>query len=195
MACGNRYERGGVMKKNTINSNVGHEALLTVEYSTGKVFWRLFFPNGLGFILLVSIVIDLYNKVILNGSTMTDSYILIIFSFLAFSLFLVTIEMFLVKEIRFYKDRIEKEWIIFGTRGLEYSNIRIRGISTWLASTKSFLYIKRPKWYKYKCCTYDEHLINNEDREKAIELLANISSRDIKEFKKTRLEINPLIKK
>lgn len=170
------------------------KALLTIEYSAAKVFWRLFFPNGLGLILLVSILIDLYHKMILNGFNMKDSYILIVFSILAFSFLLLTIEMFMVKEIRFYKDRVEKEWTIFGTRGIEFSNAKIRGVSSWFVSIKNFLYIKKPKWYKYKCCGYDEHLVNEEDRIKAIKFLANISHRDVKDFSETRLEINPLIK-
>ncbi len=170
------------------------EPLLVMQYEAGKVLWRLFFPNGLAILLFGAILIDLFEKVLLSGCNMKDCYILIIFSFLVFGGILVTIEMLLVKEIRFYKDRIEKEWSIFGIKSLKYSNAKIRGITSWFASSKGFLYIKKPKWYQYKCCVYDEHLISKENKEKAIKILANISNRNINEFTKSRLEINPLIK-
>jgi len=118
---------------------------------------------------------------------------LVIFGFIVTGSVLLTIEMFLLKEIRLYSDRIEKEWSIFGIRSLKYSNARLRGMNSNLASAKSFLYIKKPSWYKYKCCGYDEHLISKKNKEKAIEILANISNRDINEFTKFRLEMNPLI--
>jgi len=194
------------MEKNGMHSHAEHgneksqsidndgKPLLTVEYMTSKVIWRLFYPNILGLILSAYLVNTFYNKVMQEGSSIESSYVLAIFIFLFIGGLLATIEMLLIKEIRFYQDRIEKEWAIFGIRSLQYSNMKIRGISTWLASTKSFLYINPPKWYKYKCCGYDEYLISNKEKEKAIEILANISNRDIEEFNESRLEINPLIK-
>jgi len=175
--------------------NQEEKPLLVMEYETGKVLMRMFFPNGLAIFLIGVILFGVVENIILNGCSKKDCFIFIIFIFLSFFGLIATLEMFLVKEIRLYKDRIEKEWSIFGIKSLSYSNTKIRGIKSWFASAKGFLYIKKPKWYKYKCCGYDENLINDKNKEKAIDILAIVSNRDKEEFTKTRIEINPLIRK
>jgi len=170
------------------------EPLLSFDYETGRVFWRLFFPNGLGFFLFGAVFLSIFENIQVHGCNSKDCFGLIFFGLLVAGSVLLSIEMLLIKEIRLYSDRIEKEWSIFGARSLKYSNAKLRGINSNLASAKSFLYIKKASWYRYKCCGYDEHLISKENKKKAIEILANISNRDIDEFTEFPLEMNPLIK-
>jgi len=176
------------MKKNNIE-----KPLLTLQYEVGKVLWRLFFPNS----IVLLIVFILFSQVLSIGRecNMKDCYIVGLFSLLIVGVLFVSIEMLLVKEIKFYKNRIEKSWSIFGTKSLEYTNVRLRGITSWIASNKGFLYINKPNWFTYKCCGYDENLISKENKEKAITVLSQVSNRDEEEFTKTRVEINPLIQK
>ena len=169
------------------------ESLLSFDYEVGRVFWRLFFPNGLAFLLSGAVLLSLFEETLQYGCNLKDCFGLVLFGFIVIGSALVTIEMFLLKEIRLYSNRIEKEWSIFGIRSLEYSNARLRCMNSNLASAKSFLYIKKSSWYKYKCCGYDEHLISKENKEKAIEILANISHRNINEFTEFRLEMHPFI--
>ena len=170
------------------------EPLLSFDYEVGRVFWRLFFPNGLVFFWFGAVFLSIFENVQVDGCNLKDCFGLVFFGLLVAGSVLLSIEMLFIKEIRFYSDRIEKEWALFGVRSLKYSNARLRGINSHFASSKSFLYIKKPSWYKYKCCGYDEYLISKENKEKAIEILANISKRNINEFTEFRLEINPLIK-
>lgn len=169
------------------------EPLLSFDYETGRVFWRLFFPNGLVFFWFGAVFLSIFENIQLHGCNLKDCFGLIFFGLLVTGSVLLSIEMLLIKEIRLYSDKIEKEWFIFGLKSLEYSNARLRGINSNLASAKSFLYIQKPSWYRYKCCTYDEHLISKENKEKAIEILASISNRNINEFTKFQVEMNPLI--
>lgn len=115
---------------------------------------------------------------------------LIVLSSFILSTVLLTIEMFIVKEIRFYTDRLEKEWALFGTNSIEYKYTHFRGISSRFASSKSFMYIHKPNWYHYKCCGYDEHLLSPENKDKANALLARLSYRDINEFQNISTELN-----
>ncbi|MCH9741113.1 MAG: hypothetical protein K0U38_09815 [Epsilonproteobacteria bacterium] len=167
--------------------------LLVMQYEPGKVLWRLFFPNS----LVILIIFPFFSRVFNFGieCNMKDCYILGLFSLIVIGVIFISIEMFLVKEIRLYEHHIEKEWFIVGTKSLAYTNARMRGITSWIASNKGFLYINKPNWYRYKCCGYDEHLISKENKEKAIEVISQISNRDEDEFKKARVEINPLIQK
>ena len=169
------------------------EPLLTFNYEIGKVLWRLFFPFGIIFILFGSVLFSINNNVQLNGCNLKDCFGLLFFGTMVVGSLLLSIEMILVKEIRFFKNRIEKEWSFFGSKTIDYSNARLRGINSKFASSKNFMYIKKPTWYSFKCCGYDEHLISEENKVRAIGILAKVTNRNLEELKEPRLEINPLM--
>lgn len=164
--------------------------LLSIKYNPLKILWRLFIPNGL--VVLVSIYMIFR---VLESDYDILKYLLgfSFFSFMLISSIALTIEMLLFKEIRFYKKHFEKEWHLFGIKKIEYINTKIRGISTFLFSNKNFLYLKKNSFFKYKCCGYDEQLLNKNDVKKANEVLSKISSRDIKDFTSTYIEMPLLI--
>ncbi len=167
--------------------------ILTMEYITGKVFWRLLFPNLLVFIISYEMIFNGYLEID-NMSKIKTLFGYIFFGLMMLAVLFMSLEILLMKNIKLYQDKIEKEWLFFGTKQLLFQNARIRGIQTWFISNKAFLYINKPRWYMFKCCSYDENLISEKDKEEAIKILADISNRDINEFQKLQVDINLLIK-
>lgn len=120
-------------------------------------------------------------------------FLTLLFGFLGIGALLLSLENILMKELRLYGEHLEKEWYLFGKKTLDYSNIRLNGITTQFVAALNFLYLKRPAWYQYKCCGIDEHLLNPQDREKLIETLSLISYRSKNEFLASKIEMNPLV--
>jgi hypothetical protein len=168
--------------------------LLKIEYMTDKVIWRLFFPYALIFLLFGGTFMLILERVLVDGCSTKDCFGLSFFGLIIIVALISSVEILLMKDIKIYSDRIEKEWLFFGTKHLSFSNAKLRGIKTWFISNKAFLYLKKPRWYMLKCCSYDENLISENDKEEAMNILANISHRDVNEFKKIQVAMNPLIK-
>lgn len=188
---------GDVIENEKIESmekDYDKEPLLIIKYMTSKVFWRLFFPYTLIFLLFSGTFVLILERILISGCNIKDCFGIFFFGSIIIGALFLSSEILLVKDIKLYSDRVEKEWLFFGIKKLFFSNARVRGIKTWFVSNKAFLYVKKPKWYMFKCCSYDENLISEDDKEKAMQILASISNRDVNEFKKLQVDINPLIK-
>jgi len=174
--------------------NKEEKPILTMKYMTGKVFWRLLFPYAFIMLLFSGTFILIFERIVINECNIKDCFGVLFFGLIMIIIIFSSLEILLMKNIKLYQDKIEKEWLFFGTKQLPFSNARIRGMQTWFISNKTFLYINKPRWYMFKCCSYDENLISEKDKEEAIKIVANISNRDINEFQKLQVDMNPLIK-
>ena len=167
--------------------------LLVMEYKTGKVLWKLFFPYGLA--ILISLAMLLGDELSLQEDGSLKFWFGIIFFGIIFLISLISvINILLLKEIRLYELYMEKELLFFGTTTSKYENLKLLGMYSYFVKAFNFIKIDESNIFKRKFCSCDLNLISNLELEKFKEILSSISNRSKNEFEVLELKINPLIK-
>ena len=167
--------------------------ILVIKYNPLRVLWKLIHPNGLGILLFGSLLFG--TGLDLNE----DGPIKFFFGMFFFGILFIaaiysSIEIILMKEIRFYNDYMEQEWRFFGKKSSKYNKLKFISMTGLFAKPYSFLYINEPNLFKRKCCLFNLRLLYRNDIEKIKNLLSKISKRPKDEFEKTEIKFDPFIK-
>jgi len=175
--------------ENIVSQSIDYdkEPLLVIEYMTSKVFWRLIFPNAL-LILIAYGVLSLESFNIADDGAL--KYYFGIFFWGSLSLFgiMSSLELLLMKEIRFYSKHIEKEWGFFGIRSFKYKDIQLLGNYTFLFKVYGFVNMDE-KIYKRKLAI-DLNLCSLDDVESIKGMISSIFKLSIEELEQQNIKVN-----
>lgn len=160
--------------------------LLVVKYVWWRVLWRLFIPYIPGTFIFYSA----------GGAFLKDNNPIVYITMYAFMLFGIgmIINLLLIRDFRFYHDRIERRWFLFGTKMLKYDEITVglTYMNMKAFDSKTIAFSKRIQCF-YSNIRLDRHLISKKTEQIIVQFLANISHRDISEFKEN-IALNPFLK-
>lgn len=98
--------------------NQEEKPILTMEYMTGKVFWRLLFPYAFIMLLFSGTFILIFERIVMNECNIKDCFGVCFFGLIMIIAIFSSLEILLMKNIKLYQDKIEKEWLFFGTKQL-----------------------------------------------------------------------------
>ncbi len=162
------------------------QPLLVVKYVWWRVLWRLFMPYIPGIFMFYGF----------GGYFVKEHNPIAYITMYAFMLFAIgmTINLLLTRDFRFFSDRIERRWFLFGARVLKYNEIEI--IFTFMnmrAYNSRTIAFGNMSQYANKLIRLDRNLISKKTEQLIVQFLADISHRDITEFQEMTL-ISPFIK-
>jgi hypothetical protein len=160
--------------------------LLVVKYVWWRVLWRLFIPYVPGIFMFYGF----------GGYFVEHNNPIAYITMYAIMLFAIgiTINILLTRDFRFFSDRIERRWFLFGTRILKYDEI---GVALTYMNMRAFnsrtiTFDKRIKCFHLNT-EIDRNLISKKTEQEVVAFLADISQRETSEFQEN-VEIYPFIK-
>ncbi len=157
------------------NKNSVDELLFVVKYdSMGRMLWRLFFPYVLAYFLFKPMWMSSMNTFIDEDFSLADSAFLLLLTLILLSGVIGLLDQFGMKEIRVYKDRIEKEWYLFGTRRVDINNLKFKVKKSLLGYLISFVNINKRPWNNI-LMHVDMHLIDKNARNKLVKVFSGLS--------------------
>lgn len=167
--------------------------LFVVKYVWWRVLWRLFIPYVPGIFMFYGF----------GGYFVKENNPIAYITMYAIMLFAIgmTINILLTRDFRFYHDRIEKRWFLFGRKMLKYSdlgvaltymNMRVFNNRTIMFGNISKALTKRIEIIR-NSFRLDRNLINKKTEQIIVQFLAGIAHRDISEFQEN-VALDPLIK-
>ena len=162
--------------------------LFSMKYNPLKVLLRF----ALNSLVIIAFTVGILDLLEVEKDLKEWAKLIFLISFTLVTI-LMTIEHFIHKEIRFYERHLEKEWYFFKPKSMLYSNIRVTGISVMWISSKNFMNIKKPSFFQWKCCGYIENMLYSNDIKEVEKVLAYISGRDVEEFSKSKINMNPFV--
>lgn len=167
-------------------SDKNEQPLLIVRYVWWRVLWRLFIPYIPGAFMFYGFGGYFVKQG--NPIAYITMYVLMLFGIG------MAVSLILTKDFRFYKDRMEKEWFLFGIVTMRYNEI-IVGLTSTLMKISRFRTITFSKKFKYLYLNIrlDRNLINKDTEQKVMHFLAEISHRDISDFQEN-VGLKPFIK-
>jgi hypothetical protein len=162
------------------------QPLLVVKYVWWRVLWRLFIPYVPGIFMFYGF----------GGYFVKENNPIAYITMYAFMLFAIgmTINLLLTRDFRFFHDRIERRWFLFGTRMLKFDEI-IVGLTYMnmkAFNSKTIVFSKRIKCF-ISNIRLDRNLISKKTEQIIVQLLAGIPHRDISEFQEN-LALEPFFK-
>ncbi len=160
--------------------------LLVVKYVWWRVLWRLFMPYVPGIFMFYGF----------GGYFVKENNPIAYITMYAIMLFAIgmTINLLLIRDFRFYRDRVEKRWFLVGKRVMKYDEISVglTYMNMKAFNNRTITFAKRIKCFYFNT-EIDLNLVSKKTEIKIIQFLADISHRDIAEFQKN-VEIYPFHK-
>jgi hypothetical protein len=160
--------------------------LLVVRYVWWRVIWRLFIPY-------VPSIFMFYG---FGGYFVKENNPIAYITMYVIMLFAIgmTINLLLTRDFRFFSDRIERRWFLFGNRVLKFDEIIIglTYMNMRAFNNKTIAFTKRIKCFFFNI-ELDRNLINNKMEQKIVQFLADISHRNISEFQEN-IALKPFLK-
>ena len=160
--------------------------LLVVRYVWWRVLWRLCIPY-------IPAIFIFYMA---GGAFLKDNNPIVYITMYTFMLFGIgmTINLLLTRDFRFFNDRIERRWFLFGMKIVKYNEITV--VLTYtnmkLFSFRTFAFDKKIKCFHF-VISLDRNLISKTMEQTIIQLLANISHRGITELQEN-IALDPFLK-
>lgn len=167
--------------------------LLVVKYVWWRVLWRLFIPYVPGIFMFYGF----------GGYFVKQGNPIAYITMYAIMLFAIgmTINLLFTRDFRFYRDRVEKRWFLFGRKMvkydelgavLTYTNMRVFNNRNILFGNISKVLTKRIEKI-HNTFELDRNLVSKKTEQRIVKYLADISHRDISEFQEN-VALEPLIK-
>jgi len=162
------------------------QPLLVVKYVWWRVLWRLFIPYVPSIFMFYGFGGHFVKEN--NPIAYITMYVIMLFAIA------MTINLLLTRDFRFFSDRIERRWFLFGKKILKYDEIIVglTYINMRAFNNKTIAFSKRIKCFFFNI-ELDRNLISKTTAQTIIEFLANISHRDISEFQEN-LALEPFFK-
>ena len=177
-----------------MENNINNENLiLVIKYNPLRVLWKLIHPNGLGILLFGFLLFGTELSLDEDGPIKFWLGMLFFGTMFIFTIF-SSLEIILMKEIKFYKNHIEHKYRFFDKKLSEYNKLRFISMIGIFSKPYAFHYIDEPNLLKRKFCSFDLRLLYKNDIEKVKEILAKVSNRSMDEFDKSEIKLNPFIK-
>ena len=154
------------------------EPLFVVKYDAmGRILWRLFFPYAGVYFFFKPVWMSRMNTFIDESSSLADSAFLLFLTIVLFLIFIGLLDLLGMKEIRIYKDRIEKEWYFFSVRRVNIDDLKFKVKKSLLGYLISFSNVNVKPWNNI-LMHVDMHLLDEETRKKVITAFTTISKQD-----------------
>ena len=151
------------------------EPLFVVKYnSTGRILWRLFFPYAGVYFFFKPVWMSRMNTFIDESSSLADSAFLLFLTIVLFLIFIGLLDLLGMKEIRIYKDRIEKEWCFFGVRRVHIDDLKFKVKKSLLGYLISFSNVNVKPWNNI-LMHVDMHLLDEETRNKLLKVFSGLT--------------------
>lgn len=162
------------------------QPLLVVKYVWWRVLWRLFIPYIPGIFMFYGF----------GGYFLKEHNPIAYITMYAFMLFAIgmTINLLFTRDFRFFSDRIEKRWFLFGTVISNYNEIAVAltYMNMRAFNSRTIAFSKKIK-SSYFTTELDRNLISKKTEQIIVQFLADISHRNISEFQ-DNVALNPFIK-
>ncbi len=161
------------------------EPLLVVRYVWWRVLRRIFVPYILGVFIFYS-----FGKYFLKESN-SIAYITM-YLIMLFCIFMV-FNLLLIKDFRFYHDRLEKKWRLFGVKIVRYDEISVAltYMNIFIFKNRTIAFSQKGKYF-YHITSLNRDLIDPSIEQKIIKVLADVSRRDASEFQENA-SLDPFI--
>jgi len=167
--------------------------ILVIKYNPLRVFWKLIHPNGLGILLFGFLLFGTGLNLDEDGP-MKFWFGMSFFGLLFIGTIFISLEIILMREIRFYKYHMEQEWRLFGKKSSKYNRLGFISMTGLFDKPYSFHYINEQNLLKRRCCSFNLRLLYKNDIEKIKNLLSKVSNRSKDEFEKTEIKFDPFVK-
>ncbi|MCK9372549.1 MAG: hypothetical protein M0P91_05080 [Sulfuricurvum sp.] len=160
--------------------------LLVVRYVWWRVLWRLCMPYVPGIFMFYGF----------GGYFVEHNNPIAYITMYAIMLFAIgmTINLLLTRDFRFYRDRIEKRWLLLGKKVLKYNeiNVALTNANMRVFNFRTMAFTKRLECFS-SFIRIDRNLISKKTEQKVVQFLADISQREVSEFQEN-VEIYPFVK-
>ncbi|GEM_PF-2413985 len=160
--------------------------LLVVKYVWWRVLWRLFIPYVPGIFMFYGF----------GGHFVKENNPIAYVTMYAIMLFAIgmTINLLLTRDFRFFSDRIEKRWFLFGTKIVKYDDmgVALTYMNMRVFNNRNIVFADGIK-NVHNSFGLDRNLVSKKTEQMIVQFLANISHRDISEFQ-DNVALRPFIK-